>query len=491
MAGVAKTALVKFIRKGDDGKPGKRGPALRGPLDWEKCASTFQFFSGAADEEFHDVVYYRGSFYACCISHVKQNGGVPGGSGGWWTKFQAMEFIATRILLSEKAMIEELTAGGIIMKDHDGEVVFRAHDGEVFAASGEFRGHVTAGDPNGMHVELDPSTPAMKVYDARGQECTSHTGEVHSSYTSLLPSGAGTGPAYASPVSNLYVSAINSRVMTSQSRNLFTSLFSPSGNGQMSFSVTATFAVTANAGTTVIQAAAAKVIVDIYDSSGTLTGSKVTMLGSMGNGIEDKTYTQRVSVNVQSGYKYMARIVVEAQGVNAQATAISTSNRSFSTEFFQSRFFGNGFALSQNTANYLIAMIENSVMRMRLAGELWYNKVKQPYTILAAQYIGGTMRILTAPPGFQISDYGSADFVYSSTAMGWHKNGTGQFYFGLGGAYDKNKVVVNASATTNGIVASPSFIGYASAGVLAVSVNLVNSSGTMTDSSFFVEIKSV
>ena len=82
--------------------------------------------------------------------------------------------------------------------------------------------------------------------------------------------------------------------------------------------------------------------------------------------------------------------MVEYHCVNAQATAISTSNRSFLAEFFQSKFFGNGFALSKNNANYLIAMLEGNVMRMRLAGEFIHNGAysrngyAQPYVV----YIG-------------------------------------------------------------------------------------------------------
>lgn len=390
---IVDTLTVSVIVDGEDGGQGgtgNRGPALRGPMDWESCDIGFQFYEGAEGEQYIDVVLYNGRFWVCKDSHSKASNLYPSASSTKWDAFSDIPFVATKILLSEKAQIDEITAGGIIMKDDNGNVVFEAHDGKVLALDGQFRGQVTAGDPNKMHVELDPSTPAMKVYNASGQECTSHTGEVFSSYTSLLPSGSGTGPSYASSVSAIYVDAINSRVMTSQSRNLFTAQFTPSGNGQMSFTVTATFGVTANAGTTVIQAAAAKVIVDIYDSSGNFMGSKVTMLGSMGNSIASKTYTQKVSVNVQSGYKYMARIVVEAQGVNAQATSISTSNRSFLTEFFQSKFFGNGFALSKNTANYLIAMLEGNIMRMRLAGEFYHsgaysrNGYAQPYVV----YIG-------------------------------------------------------------------------------------------------------
>lgn len=486
------TTHITYVPKGEPGKDGTdgyNGAVPRGPRKWSGISGWV--YPGAAGDPYIDYVSHDGNLWICCQKHVVSSSYPPTTGSAHWQLATEELFVATMLMLAKAAVIENLIAEGIVMKDSSGNVVFEAHDGYVRALDGEFRGHVIAGNPNGMHVELDPSAPAMKVYNSSGQECTSHTGETFSTYSSLLPTGSGSGPSYVSSISGIYVDAVNARVLNTQSRNLFNSQFVPSGNGQMSFNVTTTFAVTATAGTSVIQCAAAKVIVDIYNSAGSLVGSKTTMLGSMGNGITSKTYTQKVSVNVQSGYKYMARLVVEAQGVNAQATAISTSARSFLTEFFQSKFFGNGFALSQNTDNYLIAMIENNIMRMRLTGEFWYNKVKQPYTLFAAQYVGGTMRILTAPPGFQASDFGSQDFVYQSGTLAWHKNATGQWYFGLGGGYDKNKVFVNVSATTNDFVATPSFIGYAASGVLAVCINIFNSAGTMADSSFFVEIKSV
>ena len=42
----SKTGQVIYLKKGD------RGPSLRGPMDWEKMATGFQFQCGAAGEDF-------------------------------------------------------------------------------------------------------------------------------------------------------------------------------------------------------------------------------------------------------------------------------------------------------------------------------------------------------------------------------------------------------------------------------------------------------
>lgn len=170
---------VTLLRKPQDGQSikGDRGVALRGPLDWAECSSSnpnFHFEAGGPNDDYLDFVVYNGNYYMCTTSHYRSQGWVS----SYWQTAANLPFVASWLILTRYLYSEYLGAGAIIMKDENGNVVFSAQGGKVFALDGEFRGHIIAGDPNGMHVELDPSTPAMKVYNASGQECTSHTGEV-------------------------------------------------------------------------------------------------------------------------------------------------------------------------------------------------------------------------------------------------------------------------------------------------------------------------
>lgn len=145
--GVSKTQVVKFIRKGDKGDTGakgEQGATLRGPQAWSDCATGYAFQAGGSGEQWKDVVLYNGNYYSCVKSHTKTASNYPGSTtatnNGYWQLGDAIELVATKILLATYALVENLGVTAIDMKDSAGNILFQAKDGNVTCKTGTFNG---------------------------------------------------------------------------------------------------------------------------------------------------------------------------------------------------------------------------------------------------------------------------------------------------------------------------------------------------------------
>ena len=132
--------------KGETGDKGSRGPALRGPQDWNDIGVGYKFYSGKNNDPFIDVVLYNGDYYLCKAPHYKVISPTytPSDSSDYWTKSEKFDIIATKLLLSDYALIKKLGAGFIYMEDDSGDVVFSAEGGKVVCNSGTFN-NITVG----------------------------------------------------------------------------------------------------------------------------------------------------------------------------------------------------------------------------------------------------------------------------------------------------------------------------------------------------------
>ena len=150
----SKTGQVIFLKKGDPGQKGDRGPSLRGPMDWEKMATGFQFQCGAAGEDFLDVVIYGGKYYQCIVSHKKTASNYPGSNYNYWRVSSNLSFVATDLLLATYALIKNLGVESVEMKDAEGNVIFRAKDGNVTCKNGTFENVTVSGTISGILQSL-------------------------------------------------------------------------------------------------------------------------------------------------------------------------------------------------------------------------------------------------------------------------------------------------------------------------------------------------
>ena len=151
---------INFAAKG---QKGTRGAILRGPQDWASLPIGYTFLAGKEGEQWVDVIIYDDQTYVCKNSHVKTATTAPGGSRdareGLWQLGDKVELVASKILLSEYAVIDNLGASAIEMKNADGEVVFEAKDGDVRCDGGTFNNiNVQTGTIAGFEImQVDPT----------------------------------------------------------------------------------------------------------------------------------------------------------------------------------------------------------------------------------------------------------------------------------------------------------------------------------------------
>lgn len=161
------TRMVKYIRKGDKGE---QGAVLRGPQAWSDCATGYPFQSGAAGEDWKDVVLYNNKYYACKKAHAKTSANYPGSTtdvnNGLWRLGDSIELVATKILLATYALVENLGVTAIDMKDAKGNVVFQAKNGNVTCKIGTFENVVVSGTLNGV----TGSFRTLNCVDSNGNE---------------------------------------------------------------------------------------------------------------------------------------------------------------------------------------------------------------------------------------------------------------------------------------------------------------------------------
>ena len=156
----SKIGQVTYLQKGKKGDAGDRGPSLRGPLDWKKVETGFQFQSGADGEEFIDIVTYNGKYYQCIVSHSKSSSRYPGSSYNYWRVASGLPFVASDLLLTTYALIKNLGVETVEMKGSDGNIIFQVKDGNVTCKEGIFENVKVNGDLTATSLRLKQHTGA-------------------------------------------------------------------------------------------------------------------------------------------------------------------------------------------------------------------------------------------------------------------------------------------------------------------------------------------
>ena len=203
--GVTSKQVVKFIRKGDKGE---QGATLRGPQAWSDCATGYAFQAGGAGDEWKDVVLYNNQYYVCKVSHTKTANNYPGSavgsSNGLWQLGDNIDLVATKILMSTYALVENLGVTAIEMKDADGNVLFQVKDGAVTCKTGTFENVNITGTLNAVtgsfkrlcgineageevgYMTFDAGNMWLKNTDLQHQGYNSEAGRGHRFYMSDL-----------------------------------------------------------------------------------------------------------------------------------------------------------------------------------------------------------------------------------------------------------------------------------------------------------------
>jgi hypothetical protein len=134
---------IPVIYDGIPGQKGEKGAVLRGPQAWSDLPDGYNFYAGAEGEEIKDVVLYNGSYFSCIKTHTKSATNYPTSpedtANGYWFAAKPIEIVATKILLSQYALVKNLGVEAIDMKDGNGNIIFQAKGGEVTCNKGTFK----------------------------------------------------------------------------------------------------------------------------------------------------------------------------------------------------------------------------------------------------------------------------------------------------------------------------------------------------------------
>ena len=164
-----------YIASGENGTKGDRGPTLRGPQAWSDCAVGYVFQSGANGEDYKDVVLYGGYYYSCIKSHTKTASNYPGSAtdtnSGLWKLADPVEIVATKILLTQYALVKNLGVETIDMKDDKGNIIFQAKYGNVTCNSGTFNNIKVTGNSefSGTMKAVSGSFKSLNCVDDSGK----------------------------------------------------------------------------------------------------------------------------------------------------------------------------------------------------------------------------------------------------------------------------------------------------------------------------------
>ncbi len=392
------------------------GPYVPFPRLWDEYPDDYVFMQGKDGEGRRDLVLARdgssGRLYACAckLTHVKNAAYPPLPAGGpgkdHWVTGEQQKFIATELLLAELAYVRNLMAEYVQMRDAEGNVLFEVYNGNVVARTGTFEnvrvsGSVSAGDPHGKRVLLDPDGKAVRIYDADGSECARLDGSSYA-YESVMPAAGQTLPAPDGKAVSMSAAASPTTAATDTRVVMARSASTATGIGSVRITVSADVSMPPDASPraagsemtpVMLKTAYVYCTVATYDVKGTLLDSSrllVTACAMKADGSYSGSATRTYTVAVPEG-RHEISFELQATGDSASAT-VKLTQATFVADAMMTRYFGNGFALTKDTENYLIALYDSTAKRMRLllGGILEVNGVRQPATVYAGRVTDGS-----------------------------------------------------------------------------------------------------
>ncbi len=389
--------------KGGAGPAGPTGPYVPFPRFWDDYPSTYMFESGASGESKKDMVLVKSGSkvyaYACKSRHVKSSTKKPGVSSGWetyWESGAQWDIIATQLLFSELAFVNNLCAQYIRMCDASGNVIFEALGGNVTCNRGTFNdvrvsGTVIAGDESGRHILLDPDDRAMRIFDAAGNQCAVMDGTSYS-LGSVLPSGSAVSITKKTLGS---ISAVGTATKTATNTVDATNSFTLSSPGSLKITVAGSVSMgaadTSTSSDTISAMRSASLAVLV--KKGAAVVARVNAGGwaepATGASTGAQSFSRTFSVALPAG-TYTVAFELSARGATATAN-VSSFTPSVVVDQFLMRVFSNGAAWTKDSNNYLVIIHEASGrMRLLLGGDMIVDNVRQPKVVYAGRVTDST-----------------------------------------------------------------------------------------------------
>lgn len=367
-------------------------------------------------------------------------------------------------------------------------------DGNTAPATGRavINGEITAGDPEGQHVHINPDEKSVNIFDEQGVRRTTLTGlpissssdtvngvEINPSsgygnYTSLTDGGSvevlGTGSFNTDGIINLEVSLSGSVTL----RNTVNATASPRAYGDEQI-----------ISSQITSVGYATVMAEVYETApggdyGTTRkriyrGYLWGVSHDQSYGFEDKTYyapgsTKKISFSARAGCSYTVEVSLSGEIVShglSSSAAFTAENNSYAAVFGS-----NGFMLRKGPDTFaaMVAAVTdpgNGQTDDRLV--TLRNGIMQPYTIFAAEinYAERTMTILCG----------------SAYNIEWI--GTGSMSFYIPDKYSNAPMIINATPSKYGSSANVRRnLGYIQP--------MLTSGGSFTDDGIiYLEIKTI
>lgn len=367
-------------------------------------------------------------------------------------------------------------------------------DGNTAPATGRavINGEITAGDPEGQHVHINPDEKSVNIFDEQGVRRTTLTGlpissssdtvngvEINPSsgygnYTSLTDGGSvevlGTGSFNTDGIINLEVSLSGSVTL----RNTVNATASPRAYGDEQI-----------ISSQITSVGYATVMAEVYETApggdyGTTRkriyrGYLWGVSHDQSYGFEDKTYyapgsTKKISFSARAGCSYTVEVSLSGEIVShglSSSAAFMAENNSYAAVFGS-----NGFMLRKGPDTFaaMVAAVTdpgNGQTDDRLV--TLRNGIMQPYTIFAAEinYAERTMTILCG----------------SAYNIEWI--GTGSMSFYIPDKYSNAPMIINATPSKYGSSANVRRnLGYIQP--------MLTSGGSFTDDGIiYLEIKTI
>lgn len=511
----------KVIVDGAAGKPGTDGKPPMPPMLWEDYPRGYAFQDGSkcadgSESEWIDTCIMPDGknpdqlvAYYCIKSHVKADDKKPtdGTDNAYWKVFaHQYTSVATNLLLARQAYIKNLMAGAIIMYDKEGKkIVCRIADGDVECNSGTFKnvsveGTVISGDKEGKHIMLSPGDKSVIVFDESGNECARLDGTSYNSLSDILPKEL-TFQTF-DPSSLTAESPGNVTAYKSADLAKTTAVSANSAKIRVEFSATLTLtkngtdrAVSQPDDTPFSQApnAAIEICVTTVNAAGVTVGNGSYWLGGLSPAIGSpssvsSTINRTVTFSVPPG-KHTVSLRLQAGNCTATLTSIRSTVTSVVNSFL-ARYFANGLALTQSTADYLMAAYVGGRMQLMLGGNFVYNNVRQGCVMFAGKVdekgTSASLTTLSKPSSLAaptlsrkttVGDYELKLTGYGLTTANCLVNVTG-----YGKTWDNGSVSASApcKATVMGLTES--------GGVLTVQIR-VSDDASPNYGSFYIEVK--
>lgn len=385
---------------GKDGARGERGPTLRGPQRWADVADGFGFESGGDGEDFLDVVMTEtlkpGSttdkqvnYFVCIQSHPKSATIRPDAAGSqYWKPMSTIEFVATKILLAQYALVKNLGVESLEMKDADGNIIAWIRDGDVLFNKGTFSNvKVVAGKSTEQRIELDPETKSIRIYDDKGDECITIDGTrqpreaIDGSELPVTAPGRVTvendGPRKTQMITLMNHSLLN---------DCRVSIGIPSLHMYLRRMVPTS--ATALLGDT-------EVAVTLRLEQGTevqnqVLGNYTLSRDGADSGYESKDFGPfNIDFDAKAATPFTVKLIIEYQYVEGTVTT-GTPTATYLLDRYQARIYANGLTLMRTNRDYLTIYADKNgriyLDRGSTAGTCHsFNGVSQPATLYAAR----------------------------------------------------------------------------------------------------------